>query len=77
MAVFCPTCANLLMIENASENLRFYCKTCPYIFNIKEKVTSKTSIEKKKIDDILGGKQAWETVEKTEGLFCFLLSLLQ
>ncbi len=38
---FCPTCANLLLIENArmGKPLRFFCPTCPYIFPIERKVS--------------------------------------
>lgn len=41
--LFCPTCANLLMVEEAPAcGLRYACNTCPYIYDIKSTVTSRT-----------------------------------
>lgn len=41
--LFCPTCANILMVEEGPESsLRYACNTCPYIYNIKKKISSKT-----------------------------------
>uniref|UniRef100_A0A0G4I9C6 DNA-directed RNA polymerase subunit n=1 Tax=Chromera velia CCMP2878 TaxID=1169474 RepID=A0A0G4I9C6_9ALVE len=68
MAVFCPTCANILLVDRSNEQLRFFCRTCPYIFKVEKKVTSKTVMETKKADDVLGGKEAWANVEKTEAI---------
>lgn len=51
--LFCPTCANLLMVEEAPESgIRYACNTCPYIYNIKNKVTSRT-YPKLKVSTIL------------------------
>ena len=35
-SVFCPTCANLLLVEECEggSGLRFCCATCPYVYNI-------------------------------------------
>lgn len=41
--LFCPTCANLLMVEEApSYGLRYACNTCPYIYSIKNKMSTRT-----------------------------------
>lgn len=41
--LFCPTCANVLMVEEGPESgLRYACNTCPYIYNIRRKVSSRT-----------------------------------
>ncbi|VVC87590.1 unnamed protein product [Leptidea sinapis] len=41
--LFCPTCANILMVEECPESgLRYACNTCPYVYNIRRKVSSKT-----------------------------------
>ena len=39
-SVFCPTCANLLLVEECSggSGLRFCCATCPYVYNIDKTV---------------------------------------
>jgi len=41
MLQFCPNCGNLLGIEEGENCLRFSCHTCPYIFNIVRKVSSR------------------------------------
>ena len=40
MLLFCPTCANVLVVEEASgqSSFRFACKTCPFIYSINRKV---------------------------------------
>lgn len=41
--LFCPTCANVLMVEEGPEcGLRYACNTCPYVYNIKKKISSRT-----------------------------------
>jgi len=55
MVFFCPYCCNVLLTEaGPTEQLRLYCKTCPYIFNIEATVSHKTKMVKKKVDDVLG-----------------------
>lgn len=41
MLLFCPCCGNTLGVEQGEKSLRFGCHTCPYIFNIVRKVTSR------------------------------------
>lgn len=36
--MFCPTCANVLVIEEGPNCYRFACNTCPYIHNVNRKV---------------------------------------
>eukprot|EP00004_Rigifila_ramosa_P008432 TRINITY_DN1966_c0_g1_i1.p3 TRINITY_DN1966_c0_g1~~TRINITY_DN1966_c0_g1_i1.p3 ORF type:complete len:108 (+),score=22.81 TRINITY_DN1966_c0_g1_i1:35-325(+) len=54
----------MTLVENTHE-LRFVCNTCPYTFPVHEKETKTTLLERKKVDDVLGGKEAWENVDKT------------
>ena len=42
MLMFCPTCANILGIEEGPQCLRFSCSTCPYVQNIKHKIGNRT-----------------------------------
>lgn len=57
----------MLLTEIGSECFRFFCKTCPFIYNVREKITSTLKLERKnKLDDVLGAKEAWENVDKTE-----------
>ena len=62
--LFCPSCANLLLVEKAANSsLRFYCKTCPYIFAVTDSFQKPMRLPAKKaVDDVLGGKEAWENV---------------
>jgi DNA-directed RNA polymerase III subunit RPC11 len=46
--------------------MRFYCQTCPYVHNITETVTKKLPLTRKKVDDVLGGDDAWKNVDQTE-----------
>ncbi|CAM6023129.1 unnamed protein product [Sphagnum balticum] len=64
---FCPTCANLLLIENArmGKPLRFFCPTCPYIFPIERKISKKLVLKQKEVADVLGGEDAWKNVDRT------------
>lgn len=41
--LFCPTCANILIVEERPERgLRYACNTCPYVYDIKKKVSYRT-----------------------------------
>ena len=39
MHLFCPTCGNLLAVEEGPASYRFACNTCPYVQTIAGKVT--------------------------------------
>lgn len=78
---FCPVCANILLVTRGAESLQFYCHTCPYVYDITQTVSSVVKLQRKQVDDVLGGASAWENVDATEGahncLFtCFLQALL-
>jgi hypothetical protein len=47
--------------------LRFTCLTCPYVHNIEHPIQKKTYLNMKEIDDVIGGDDAWENVDKTIG----------
>lgn len=66
MLMFCPTCANILTVEEGPKCYRFACNTCPYICNISQKLTSRKYPKLKEVDDVLGGTAAWENVDSTE-----------
>ena len=38
MLIFCPTCANILIVEQGERSYRFACNTCPYVYNLRQKV---------------------------------------
>ena len=67
MGSFCPICGNLLLIEENGlcGGMRFCCPTCPFNHEILKKYSSNAKIKKKQVDDVLGGADAWENVDRT------------
>lgn len=65
MLMFCPTCGNLLTVEEGLQSYRFVCVTCPYVNNVTSKVGSRIYPRLKEVDDVLGGAAAWENVDST------------
>ena len=63
--LFCPTCANMLLIEKTHDDLRFFCKTCPYVFVVDQDIENKMPLERKEVDDVMGGADAWKDVDQT------------
>lgn len=51
---FCPTCANLLLVEEClgGTGLRLYCQTCPYIYDINKKACVRVfaALSRNKVD---------------------------
>ena len=64
--LFCPTCSNILLTEKTLNDFRFFCKTCPYIFRVQKQFENKMKLERKEVDDVLGGEEAWRNVDNTE-----------
>nr|ACO09764.1 DNA-directed RNA polymerases III 12.5 kDa polypeptide [Osmerus mordax] len=62
MLLFCPTCGNVLIVEEGQKCYRFACNTCPYVHNITRKVNNRKYPKLKEVDDVLGGAKAWETL---------------
>ncbi|XP_016361404.1 DNA-directed RNA polymerase III subunit RPC10 [Sinocyclocheilus anshuiensis] len=65
MLLFCPTCGNVLIVEEGQRCFRFACNTCPYVHNITRKVNNRKYPKLKEVDDVLGGSAAWENVDST------------
>ncbi|KAH7135657.1 hypothetical protein B0J11DRAFT_576230 [Dendryphion nanum] len=75
MLLFCPTCSNMLRVskvppgdptvEDAVGQNRFECPTCPYHFIITKRYFERKTIKRKEVEDILGGKGAWDNVDQT------------
>lgn len=75
----CPGCSNLLRVDKVppgdpsteqyvGQN-RFVCLTCPYQYIIDKQYYERKTIKKKEVEDIIGGKHAWDNVDKTSGLY--------
>ena len=65
---FCPYCTNLLEINqsyNDSDN-HYTCKTCSFEHRINNNVESILMMKRKKVDDVLGGKDAWKNVDQAD-----------
>ncbi|CAF0814972.1 unnamed protein product [Didymodactylos carnosus] len=62
---FCPRCGNMLIIEQGDTCHRMACNTCPYICDIKQKISERMYTRLKELDDVLGGSAAWENVDST------------
>lgn len=71
MLLFCPLCGGLLLIDNQSTSApssSFTCKSCVYTFPILDKnYSARVELTRKKVDDVLGGEDAWKNVDSTDG----------
>ncbi|KAJ7082859.1 hypothetical protein B0H15DRAFT_748929, partial [Mycena belliarum] len=50
--LFCPSCANLLIIDSSSGLNKWSCQTCPYHFPITKQHTSRTRMKAKGAGEI-------------------------
>ncbi|KAI6098190.1 hypothetical protein F5141DRAFT_441915 [Pisolithus sp. B1] len=64
--LFCPTCANLLVISSETGYNKWACNTCPYEFPIIKQMTSRTRMKRKEVDDVLGGDEMWKHADSTD-----------
>lgn len=64
--LFCPTCANLLVISSETGYNKWACNTCPYEFPITKQMTSRTRMKRKEVDDVLGGDEMWKHADSTD-----------
>ena len=63
--LFCPSCSNLLVISSETGFNKWACNTCPYEFPITKQMTSRTRLERKQVDDVLGGEEMWKHADST------------
>ena len=68
--LFCPLDGTMLLVdgEPTDSNLCFTCRTCPYKYPVLEEFKLRTELERKKVDDVMGGAEAWKNVDQTEAL---------
>lgn len=43
------------------------CPTCPYKWVITQQISMRTHLERKQVDDVMGGDEAWASVDQTNG----------
>lgn len=65
--LFCPSCSNLLIISADTGFNKWACNTCPYEFPITKQMTSRTRLERKQVDDVLGGEEMWKHADSIAG----------
>jgi DNA-directed RNA polymerase III subunit RPC11 len=71
----CPSCSNALVVSRISShngegkpgNNRFECRTCPYQFVIAKRYYDRKPLKLKDVDDVVGGRDAWQNVDQIEG----------
>ncbi|EIW80451.1 hypothetical protein CONPUDRAFT_105468 [Coniophora puteana RWD-64-598 SS2] len=63
--LFCPTCANHLVISAETGFNKWACNTCAYEFPITKQMTSRTKMKRKQVDDVLGGDEMWKHADST------------
>lgn len=75
--LFCPNCANVVTVlpsSSTGEN-KWTCPTCPFEFPMTRQVTSRVRLERKQVDDVMGGEDSWKNVDSTDGTSpCALLT---
>lgn len=63
--LFCPSCANILLVESA-KGLRFFCQTCPYIHQVQHTYRKVVPLKRKALGAVLGSEEAWKSAETTD-----------
>lgn len=75
-ATVCPSCSNLLVISRVGSNAepahqgknRFECRTCPFQYILDKRYFERKKLKRKEVEDVVGGRDAWENVDKTDGM---------
>lgn len=55
--------------EYATGQNKLECRTCPYQFAIERRYYERKEMKRKEVEDVMGGKDAWANVDKTDGEF--------
>ncbi|CAG9336055.1 unnamed protein product [Blepharisma stoltei] len=66
--LFCPSCANCLLVDQREQGTQFFCKTCPYVFSVNQKRSKRVMLERKQVDDVLGGPNEWVDVAQIDAV---------
>jgi hypothetical protein len=45
------------------------CPTCPYKWVIAQRISMRTHLKRKEVDDVLGGKDSWANVDVVDGKY--------
>ncbi|WFD21162.1 RNA polymerase III C11 subunit [Malassezia caprae] len=66
--LFCPNCANVVTVlpsDTTAQN-KWTCPTCPFEFPMDFQVTSRMYLQRKQVDDVMGGEDSWKNVDSTD-----------
>ena len=72
----CPCCGNSLTVirgpgtdeyAGTTGQNKLECRTCPYQFAIERRYYERKEMKRKEVEDVMGGKDAWANVDKTDG----------
>ncbi len=67
--LFCPFDGSLLTVDDSGgSSLRFLCRNCAYAMPVRQPLSRKMQLKAKKVDDILGGADAWKNVDQTDAV---------
>ena len=71
--MFCPRCANLLLIQQGLVGFQFYCQTCPYVYTLTEKIKNVVASGPKKQvkEHVIGGSEDMEHLDQTTSTSLF------
>mgnify|MGYP000231618550 CR=1 FL=1 len=59
---------SMMEVSSTASTNGFACQACPYRFPIQEQsYASRLELQRKKVDDVLGGEDAWKNVDATDG----------
>ncbi|KIY96363.1 DNA-directed RNA polymerase III subunit C11 [Monoraphidium neglectum] len=72
MIAFCPTCGNMLLVEleGTTSGLRYFCQTCPYVFDIQHTIRRRSKLTPKKVEDLFDETKMWANAQKTTSTVC-------
>lgn len=70
----CSQCANSLVANHIADRnkeggcaIRFECRTCTYVHSVTSRIERLVpKLQKKEVDDVLGGDSFWEVADATE-----------
>ncbi|GME23997.1 putative DNA-directed RNA polymerase III [Neofusicoccum parvum] len=78
-ATVCPACSNTLTVSRVPDSVpdnspdaslrgknRFECRSCPYQYVLDRRYYERKAMKRKEVEDVLGGKDAWENVDQTD-----------
>ena len=64
--LFCPNCANTLLVESSNKGLRFFCQTCAYIHNVEHTYRKVVPLKRKALGSVMGSEEAWKSAEQID-----------